>query len=195
MISGKMRQTSINHQGVVIMLWMCFFAVRAASMVLPVTQTLAMIRYESRAEPSDTDMARRRAIYLTSLASGMDMGGGWRAHFLSMTIGMPGAIAVDNLEQLYDGIMELTQPGTDSGPLNRHFGYSCGNLEIILQTMDSSLAIPWDVVYSFVSHARDRAALGFAGLYHGYIQDAAGQAVLFALQLRRRYTPEGNFIG
>ena len=190
-----MRHTSLNLPGFAVIVMIYFLAVRAASMVLPVTRPPATIPYETGAKPSDTDLARKRAIHLTSLNSGMDMGGGWRAHFLSVTTGMPAAIAANNLEQLYDGIMGLTQPGTSPGPLSRHFGYSCGNLEIILQTVDPSFAVPWDLVYAFVSAAREKAALGFAGMYRGQINNAAGQAVLFALQLRRRYTPEGNFIG
>ena len=131
------------------------------------------------ASPNTTHNIQGRALNLVNAAA---IGGGWSAKYLKVSLAMPATVAAHNLLQLYDGILQLTQPGAAHGPLSRHFQFALGNLEIVLAAVDPANGVPWDLVYAFVLNARARAAFGFAGLYYGYLRNTAGQSVYFALQ-------------
>ena len=105
-------------------------------------------------------------------------------NFFQILPALPAAVAVDNLEQIYDSVMHLTQPGAIPSPVHNFFVCSSGHLEVVLQSVNPALGVPWDLVHAFVSDARARTALGFVGLFNGYLKNAAGQTVLCALRLR-----------
>ena len=168
----------------------------ATSMALPISSSLAIMQPDSVSKPTNVDDVRRSMVQLTGAKP---LGNGWSFKFLQITPSLPAAVAVNSLEQIYDSVMQLTQPGTTSGPLHNQFVFSYGHLEVVLQSVNPALAVSWDLVYAFVLDARARTALGFVGLFSGYLKNAAGQTVLCALQLRKRRpaigNPEGNFAG
>ena len=109
-----------------------------------------------------------------------------------MSFGLSVGIAASHLEQLYSNVIDLTEPGFTPGPLHRFFGAALGDLELVFEAVDSSQGVPRDLVYAFVRQAKNRVALGLAGLYAGRLHNPAGQVVKFALQLRIWYPPGSN---
>ena len=173
-------------------LFFFLFFLPATSIALPVISSLAMMQPDSVTKSTDTSVVRRSAVQLTG---GKSLGNGWSFNFLQIIPSLPAAIAVNNLEHIYDSVMQLSQPGATSSPLHNRFAFPYGDLEIILQSVNPALAVPWDLVYSFATDARARTALGFVGLFSGYLKNAAGQTVLCALRLRTIPSATGNSAG
>lgn len=180
------------HTSAKILFFFLFFFLCATSLALPVASSLVIRQSDSIIRPTDIDVVRRSAVQLTG---GRPLGNGWIFNFLQIIPALPAAVAVDNLEHIYDSIMQLTQPGAIPSPFHSYFAYSYGQLEVTLQSANPALAVPWDLVYAFVADARARTALGFVGLYSGYLKNAAGQTVLCALRLRTVHPAIGNNAG
>ena len=154
-------------------------------MAFPAARSSAMALDKLEGRQSVTDRIQNRAIYLNDMA----IGGGWNAKFSSMTFGLSIVIAASELEQFYSSILDLTERGATHAPLHRFFRAALGDLELVFHAVDPSQSVPWDLVYAFVWHAKNRVALGLAGLYGGILQNSAGQVVRFALQLRTWHPP------
>ena len=171
----------------------CLFVIGTVVTAFPAARFSAMAFHELEGRQSVTNLIQTRAVHLNNMA----IGGGWDARFSSMTFGLSVGIAASHLEQLYSNIIDLTQPGSTHGPLHRFFGAALGDLELVFEAVDSSQGVPWDLVYAFVWQAKNRVALGLAGLYTGRLQNSAGQVVRFALQLRTWYPsdPENRVAG
>ena len=163
------------------------------SIALPHIPSPKLKSYENLKDTGSTDLIQLRAVHLNSAVVGVALGGGWRAYFQTISTAMPAGIAVTNLESLYQGVMQLTQAG--QGPIHQTFQFVLGSLELVLETADPSTGIPWDLVCAFAIQARARSALGLAGLYRGRLQSTAGQAVIFALQLRTRSSLNPDMLG
>ena len=163
----------------------CLFVISTTVTALPAACSSAIGFSELEGKQSVTDLIQTRAVHLNNMA----IGGGWNARYSSMVFGLSMGIAASHLEQLYSNIMDLTKPGSTYGPVHRFFGAALGDLELVFEAVDPSQGVPWDLVYAFVRQARNRVALGLAGLYAGRLQNSAGQVVRFALQLRTWYPP------
>ena len=166
-----------------------FFLLPATSIALPVASPLAIIQSDSITRPTDTNVVRRSAVQLTG---GKPVGNGWMFNFFQIIPALPAAVAVNNLEQIFDSVMHLTQPGATPSPLHNYFAYSYGHLEVVLRSVNPAMAVPWDLVYAFASDARGRTALGFVGLFNGSLKNAAGQTVVCALRLRTAHPAIGG---